>query len=165
MPEIVSRDDVLAPQKTITFSYKGDNAYNAMNQANAIIADAYGIPGKNQFELEFKYDNSDPTSASFHGVWRGEGGKDSYSTVVVIIKAKGSQNKQTGEGHATIWITPYVVTTYSYSNFITKGLWKLWSLMFYNKKRRQYIERARQQTEKAKSLLTKRFGVNLKMRG
>lgn len=166
MPKIVSRTDVLAPQKTITFTYKGKNPYDAMSKAEDLILEAFNIPGTGKYELELDYDTSDPSSISFSGLWRGESDKeDNYSQIVVLVKASGSQDKQTKEGEVTVWITPYLVTEYEYNNSFSKMLWLLRSKMFYDRKRKKYIEKARRQTEKAKRLLTEEFGVELKMRG
>ena len=52
-----------------------------------------------------------------------------------------------------------VQTRYEYSNFLQKSFWWFYSLMFYYKQRRQYIEWSKDNVYKMRDFLTKALGI------
>lgn len=140
MPEIVIKNELLAPGNIKILQYKGYHPSRALKELPEILKRVLKIVSADLFEDQFKWDrSSDPVS--FYAVWRARNNKhDPNSPIWIRIVVDGKQSIKDKNGQVTVKIDGWVETKMSYSNFIHKFLLNASMYFFYNKQIRRYIE-------------------------
>ena len=158
MPQINIVDDILAPSEVITMNFRGQYPFKVVTMVPMMLRDVMRISGVDIFERDIRWDfNVDPRD--FYGYWVGRRSEDRWTTTYVLVIIQGAQASKDKTGWVNIRIKGTVQTRYEYSNFLQKSFWWFYSLMFYYKQRRQYIEWSKDNVYKMRDILTKALGI------
>ncbi len=158
MPKITIVDDILAPSEVIRINFRGSYPFKVVTMVPTMLRDVMKITGVDLFERDVRWDFSNDPRA-FYGYWIGKRGEDRWTTTYVTVIVQGEQSSRDKTGSVTIQLKGTVQTRYDYTNFIQKSFWWFYSLMFYYKQRRNYIEYAKDNVYKMRDILTRALGV------
>ncbi|MBU0898886.1 MAG: hypothetical protein KKB03_03065 [Nanoarchaeota archaeon] len=132
-------DDCLSPARYINLSYSGPNPYEVSKKIASTLQPFFHISGSGTGETLFNWDNSgDPHTFFFK--WWVKKTFSGFTTMWFHIKTKGSVSPETNDGEFIMSIQAIIKTTFSGYSLLFRPLWYIYSLMFYNKRRRQYLE-------------------------
>jgi cbb3-type cytochrome oxidase subunit 3 len=141
MPWIL-RDKVLAPAEEITISYGGPNPFQAYKIVMKTIDLRLGIPSKDIFEDEFKWDiTADPRD--FYVKIRVRKSFDAFSKGWVYIVLRGKQPTDPEKpGNLTVELSGELVTEFKVDGWkmVLIPFVYLYHLVFYRTQRKRYID-------------------------
>lgn len=158
MVEIKYKHDLLAPEHTKTFEFSVSEPTKVFKLVPQTMKDIFRIPPPGFFEDQIKWDvSADPIA--FFGAWRCKDSKDNRTTVWISIKVQGTQSQKDKTGSATLRITGFIETNFSYSNPILRGVIWLYMYIYYKNQIRVYIAEARKRLEQLEDELRKEFEI------
>jgi len=138
MGKIEISDDCLAPARYVYMDYTGKNPYGVAKKISESLEKFFHISGAGVAETYFMWDNSgDPQT--FHIKWWVKKTLSGYSTLWLYIIVKGDRAKETNEGMFNMRINAIIKTQFKGFSLFLKPIWYIYSLFFYNNRRREYI--------------------------
>jgi hypothetical protein len=158
MPKLRMRAEVFSPQNVKVINYSGYHPSKTLKIIPSLIRSVFRITSTDFYEDEIKWDVSgDPIE--FFGQWRGKDEKDDRTLVWIKVKVDGKQNSKDKMGTVTIYIEPFMITEFPYSNFLDKSLVKTYSYFYYGNIRRDYIEEELNLLKKFEDQLREQLGI------
>lgn len=158
MPELQIIDDLLAPKDTIIVRFQGKNPVESALMVPRMLVEIMKVSSKDVLETDIKWDISGPIPA-FYGRWLGKRKEDAWTATNIRIIIQGEQDPKEHIGWARIELKGIINTRYQYSNFIQRTFWWFYSLLFYNKQRRGYIEEGKDMIYEMRDLFQRRLGI------
>jgi hypothetical protein len=159
MPELKILSDVFSPHYVKTIRYEGDHPSRTLNFMPGIMRSIFRVTSTNFYEDEIKWDRSFPDNVEFYGQWRGKYTHDARTAFWIKVKVIGKQSVKDKKGYVTIYIHPYLATTFPYSNFLDKALYFSYTRLFYKAQRRKYIEKQLYLSNRFEQELRKELGI------
>lgn len=138
MPELILKQDLLAPAAAKYLEFSVFHPSRLVKQMPEIIKDVLRVEGGDVFEPQIKWDRSGE-NINFFGIWKGRYTEDVRSAIWITIKIQGSQSKKDKMGTVKIWLTGSLDTVFSYSSLLGKGFVWFYNYVFYSKQRSKYM--------------------------
>src|SRR3989338_3445659 len=142
MPSIAIKDDVLAPNDTLTVRFEGRNPFAASSIVPQMLRQILKITAKDVLETDVRWDNTKEIR-QFYGKWMGKRKEDYWTTTIIEIIIQGEQEAKEKTGWSRIGLRGTIQTNYGYSNFIQRMFWWFYNRAFYYKQRRAYIDQGK----------------------
>ena len=158
MPDLVLKEDLLAPEFYKTIKFNGHHVSRTMNLIPALIKDVFKIETPSTFNDGIKWDDSG-ANIEFFNVWRAKEGLDARTTFWVKVSCQGNQSKQDKLGDVSITITGFIKTKFPYSNFFDKLLVEIYANTFYKEKRKQYIDEGKKKLLELENRFREEFNI------
>ncbi len=153
-------DDCLAPSQFIYLSYSGANPFKVYTKIVSLLQPFFEISSSGVFEDRFDWDVSGD-DVGFFSKMKIRRDFGAFSNMFVHMWVRGSRRKDTNKGKFTLRVNSYVQTIFKYSNPITQALWNVYRFLFYDRRRREYIEFCRQQTYDFVDEIKKHFNLKI----
>ena len=112
-------------------------------------------------ETRFSWDNSgDPIT--FFTTWWVQKSMSGFTRMMVTIKVQGAKGKNNNEGNFNLEMKGEISTKFEFRTSLLKPFWLIYSYLFYDRRRREYIEYCKNQLYDFRKELAEHF--NLKTR-
>lgn len=140
MGKIIIKDDCLAPGRYMYLDYHGKNPFEIVKKIGDNIAEHFHVTSSQWGEDDFRWDNSSDPVTFFVRFWvrKPIGGKT--TNILFRIKLQGQESQTTKEGMLTLEIVGRVETTFNARNIFLRTFWWIYSYLFFDRRRRNYIE-------------------------
>lgn len=164
------RDELFAPSESITIEYAGPNPIKAYKALDGLAKLIFEIKGTNWFEVDYRVDTTtDPRWFFIHNFF--EKTFDKFTKAQLHFRLQGVQPTGPGkEGKLTITVTGWIWTEYkAIDNPSLKPIfWPFFYFyhrVFYNQRRRRYMEYMRRRTERLLNELKAMLNIPVKPTG
>jgi len=142
---IIEDVDCFSPRRTITVKYTGPNIRKIVNSVQSIIRTSMRITGQNTFLDEYYVDLTDPNKKTFHMFCHGVREFDMRTNMIGFIRLKQGLIYPDGSGSVEIEFTPKVITEWDRESILQRNpiytlLLKIYGYIFYDNRRRRYIQ-------------------------
>jgi len=142
---IIEDMDCFSPRRTITVKYSGPNIRNIIKNAPGILQTSMRITGQRTFLDEYYADVTDPNKIIFHIFWHGKRDFDMRTYMFGFIRLKQGLVLPDGSGSVEIEFTPKVITEWNRESILQRNpiytlLLKIYGYVFYDHRRRRYVE-------------------------
>ena len=138
MAKFVIKDDCLAPERFIYLNYSGPDPYGVVKTITGMLTKYFHVSTSGTCEYDFRWDRSgDPRG--FFTRWWVKKNLSGWSTAWYFFQVQGKVNTETNEGEFRLEVSAELRTTIGFKNPFFRGLWGIYSYLFYNKRRREYI--------------------------
>jgi hypothetical protein len=158
MGKIVISDDCLTPDRYIRLNYSGPNPWEVANKITDLIRPFFHVSasGTNNFRLNWDI-SGDPIT--FYSRWWVNRKASRYSSIWVDFTVQGEKFRKTNEGSFVLVMHGRVRTTFSGWGAIINPIWHMYSYLFYNRARRNYIAHCRNNILNFRNEIKKHFNV------
>jgi hypothetical protein len=138
MGKITIIDDCLDPARFIYMDYSGADPYGVVKKISSSLSGFFKVSSAGVSETDFKWDNTgDPIS--FYTSWWVQKPFSKYSRMWVTIKVLGEKGEHKNVGNFTLEMRAEIKTSFSFSTSLLKPIIWMYSYVFYNRRRRNYI--------------------------
>lgn len=160
MGKLVIVDDCLAPARFIYLDYSGPDPFGVSKKIAGMLKRFFGVSSAGISETNFNWDNSgDPIT--FYFTWWVQRSYGS-SLMRVDIKVQGARGKTKNVGNFTMELRGKIVTKFGYKTSLLKSLWWIYAYLFYNRRRRNYVDICRDYLQRFRREIADHY--NLKAR-
>lgn len=154
-------DDCLAPARFMYLDYSGPDPFGVAKTISDNLTTYFRVSSSGISETVFNWDKSgDPVT--FYFTWWVQKGFSKLSGMKVWIKVQGSKSKTKNAGKFTMELSGELHTKFSFSTSLLKPFWWIYSHIFYNRRRRNYVFLCKEYIENFKKEIAEHF--NLQMR-
>lgn len=161
MGTLVIVDDCLAPARFIYLDYSGPDPFGVSKKVTGMLQRFFGVSSAGVSETNFNWDNSgDPIT--FYFTWWIQKSFGSFSTMRIDIKVQGAKGKTKNVGNFTMELSGQINSRFKYSTSLLKPLWWIYTYIFYNRRRKNYVDMCRDYLERFRREVAGHF--NLKAR-
>lgn len=154
--DLIYTDNVLRPAEALTLKFKGPDVVKIFGMAKPVLMTLLEIDSPKFYEDMVMWDVS---SGSFRGLWKGVKPYDRWTKLFYVLNCFGKYNSKTKQGDITIKLRPYLYTRVEYANEFQKALWWVYSFLFYNAQRRQYLRRSLDFHKQIEDTIKAAFGI------
>lgn len=138
MATYLIKDDCLGPERFIYLDYSGADPFGVTKKIGSMLNKYFHVSTSGVSEYDFRWDKSgDPTG--FFVRWWIKKDMSGYSTAWFYIQVQGNKARETNEGDFRLEVSAELKTKFGFRNPFLRGLWGIYSYLFYNKRRRSYI--------------------------
>lgn len=159
MGKIIIRDDCLAPGRYVYLDYHGKNPFEIVRKINDEIGDFFQVTASQWGEDDFRWDNSDDPATFYARYWVNKPAGGKYSHIRFRIKLQGQESQTTKEGLFTLELVGRVVTEFEARNIFLRTFWWIYSYLFYDRRRRNYIEFCRDYFERFRTMVKEHYNL------
>lgn len=160
MGKLVIVDDCLSPARFIYLNYNGPDPYGVAKKISGSLQQFFAVSSAGVSETRFNWDNSgDPVTFYFTWWVKKSFG---FSGMRIGIKVQGAKGKIDNVGNFTLELKGEITTKFEYSTSLLKPIWWIYSYLFYDRRRRNYIEMCRDYAERFRKEIMEHY--NLKTR-
>lgn len=159
MGEIIIRDDCLAPGRYVYLDYHGKNPFDIVRKIGDELAEFFKVTTSDRGEDDFRWDNSDDPAAFYVRYWVNKPAGGKYSRIMFRIRVQGHESQTTKEGMFTLELVARVVTEFKARNIFLRTFWWIYSYLFYDRRRRTYIEMCKDYIERFKSMVKEHYDL------
>ena len=150
-------DDCLAPRGRLQLFYTGKDPFSVAKDVEEVFKPYFRISTSKRNEAVFKWDVAGQNQEFTILYWvRKPFSK--YSEMRLDIRFQGYQDKETKKGHSRVEIISKLENTFP-KNWVVRGMFFLYSLFFYNKIRREYLQKCRSMTEGFTEIVKDKYGM------
>ncbi|RLJ10191.1 MAG: hypothetical protein DRP15_00845 [Candidatus Aenigmatarchaeota archaeon] len=142
MAKISIVEDCLAPDKFIYLSYKGPDPWGVAKRISERIRPFFHVSASGTNNSRINWDVTGE-NISFFSTWWVKKDVSRFSTMRFYLKVIGSFSKATNEGEFTLQLDGNLETKFSGWGPVLKPMWLIYSYLFYNRVRRQALEKCR----------------------
>ncbi len=140
MAEIVISDECLAPDKYVYFNYSGPDPWAVVNHINDMARQFFHLGTSDWLFQRLNWDISgDPID--FWAVFKAKRELSGRSLMWIYIRVQGKKSKTDNIGKFTMRLNAEVRTQIEGPKIILLPLWYLYSYLFFNKVRRNFLQR------------------------
>jgi hypothetical protein len=157
MGKIVIVDDCLAPARFIYLDYSGPDPYGVAKKIAGMLQPFFSVSSAGVSETDFKWDNSGDPITFFFSWWVQK--SFGRSTMWVRIKVQGTKGKTKNVGNFTMELKGEIKTAFSYSTSLLKPIWWIYSYLFYNRRKRNYVEICRDYLERLRREIADHYNM------
>ena len=156
--KFIEEIDCFAPRRKITIGYSGPNIREIVKKTQEIITKGMNVnPLATNLDQYYLY-IVDPNDIGFHIFWHGTRAFDQRTKMLGFIWLKQGRMRPDGTGSVEIEFFPKLVTTWEKSTFIQKTpiyelFRKIYTYVYYDNRRRRYIELCKEFEEKMVRLM------------
>ena len=149
---IIEDMDCFSPRRTITVKFTGPNIRNIIKNAPKILQTSMRTTGQRTFLDEYYVDLTDPNLTGFHIFWHAKREFDMRTYMYGFIRLKQGKIKPDGSGTVEIEFTPKVITEWEKNSILQRNpiytlLLKIYGYIFYDNRRRRYVEQCKEYAE------------------
>lgn len=159
MGTIIIKDDCLAPGRYVYLDYHGKNPFEIVKRIGDELADFFQVTSSQFGEDDFRWDNSDDPAAFFVRYWVKKPAGGQYSEIIFRIRIQGQESQTTKEGFFTMELTGRVETEFEARNIFLRTFWWIYSYLFYDRRRRTYIEMCRDYFERFRTMVKEHYNL------
>ncbi len=161
MGKLTIVDDCLTPGRFIYLDYSGPDPFGISKKIAGLLKPFFGVSSAGVSETNFNWDSSgDPIT--FYFTWWVQKSFGKFSSMRMDIKVQGTKGKTKNTGNFTMEIRGKIITRFGYSTSLLKSLWWIYSYLFYNRRRRNYINMCRDYAQRFRKEIAEHY--NLKVR-
>ena len=154
--------DILAPKHKITINYNGKYSPSILRNMPEILSSVLEIPLYNVFEDVIMWDVSPGERIDFYCKWTAsETEIDPYSTIRVVIEAKGKYFPKEGGGNIQLVIKGFVETKLEYLTIMDKKLKEQYVKILYHRRRVELRKIGRLYLEKIDRKFRELLGIGV----
>ena len=136
MSKLVIEDVCLTPKGEVSIEYSGPRPFLAAKRIGKELSSFFQVSGASSSERRVEWDVSgDPIS--FYLIYEVKKKMSAISTLYFKIRIRGEKFKTKDEGKFTLFIEGKLKTEVS---GLLKSFWWIYSYLFYNKARREYLK-------------------------
>ncbi|MBU0530531.1 MAG: hypothetical protein KKC05_02555, partial [Nanoarchaeota archaeon] len=95
----------------------------------------------------------------FYSTWWVKIGLSNYSNIVINIKTQGSQTKRDGTGEFYLELHGDLETNFKGANVLLKPFWLMYSYLFYDRVRRSYLDKCRNQIMNFRNTIKEYYNI------
>jgi len=140
MGKLEMRDECMDPDRYVRFKYTGPNPFSIVKKIDSSIKPFFHISSSNRGQPLYKIDTSgDPFK--FYSQWYGKLKVSAYSYILLNFEVEGSQSKRDKTGTFSFKVWGFLETSFKGRNILLKPFYLLYSYLFYDNARRNYIKR------------------------
>ena len=162
MGKLTIVDDCLDPARFIYLDYSGADPYGVVKKINGMLNAFFRVSSAGISETDFKWDDSgDPIT--FYSSWWVKKSLSGFSTMWVWIKVQGAKGKNKNVGNFTMEVRAEIKTSFSHATSLLKSVWWIYSYIFYNRRRREYVNMCKDWVYRLRKELAEHY--NLRTRG
>lgn len=163
MSSYIIQDDVLAPRHELIIEYTGPNPFGIYPQIDPLMRLIFEAKGTHMFEPKFQWDTTEDPRPFFIQTYV-QKAFDRFTKFKVAITLQGKQpTDKTKSGKMTLVISGRLFTEFNTDNPVTKifftPFFYLYSIAYYNKIRRQYIQWVRDNIYKLENQIRDRLNI------
>lgn len=163
MPKIEIKTDILAPEHIKYLSYEGPHPSRLLKEIREIVKNTFQIESPQMFEDNFRWDNfSEPNE--FYAIWRGKDAKDERTVVWPMVYVHGFQKSDDLTGSAVVYIRGTMITKFPYSTPFHKLAFLIYTWLYYNNVRRDYLREARERLRRVEDDIRELLGLMQRVR-
>jgi hypothetical protein len=152
-------DDCLAPERYIHIKYSGPDPWGVVKKVSGLIRPYFHVSASGTSHYRLNWDRSDPENIDFFSQWWVKRDFSRYSAMVIQLKAQGKFNKASNEGEFYLQFHGDVLTEFKGWNLFVKPVWLMYSYLFYNKARRQFIDKCRESVLGFRNEIKEHFNI------
>lgn len=142
MGKIVLVDDCQSPERWIKLKYSGPDPWAIAKKISDSIKPFFHVSSSGVGNSRINWDITGE-NISFYSVWWVKRKLSRYSSIKIYIKIQGEKNKVTNMGNFVLRLRGDVETKFEGWGLFVKPVWNIYSYLFYNKRKRQYIQQCR----------------------
>jgi len=162
MAKFVIKDDCLAPERYIYLDYSGADPFGVVKKIGGMLNKFFHVSTSGVCEYDFRWDRSgDPYG--FFVRWWVKKSLSGWTTAWFYIQVQGNVGKETNEGSFRLEISAELKTEIGHRSPLFRALWEIYSYVFYNKRRREYIRICSNLAHSLRDELKEHY--NLKIKG
>ena len=162
MASFVIKDDCLAPERFIYLKYSGADPYGVVKKIDGMLKHFFHISSSGACQYDFRWDNSG-NPRSFFIRWWTKKGMSNWSTAWYYFQVQGNVDVEKNEGDFNFEMSAEIKTKIGSKNPLFKAIWGVYSYVFYNKRRREYIQHCSNMAHSFRDELKEHY--NLKIKG
>ncbi|HDD72493.1 MAG TPA: hypothetical protein ENG00_00205 [Candidatus Aenigmarchaeota archaeon] len=132
-------DDCLAPVQFMYLEYSGANPFGVYLKIAEDMQRFFEISSSGYFEDFLMWDKSGK-DISFFIRMKARRKLSAFTKMFVHMHIRGTRSKEVNKGKFTLRLNSYLETKFQYSNPILRAFWWIYSYIFYDNVRRNYIE-------------------------
>ena len=153
-------DDCLSPTQFIYLTYTGANPYKVYTKISGMMQQFFEISSAGVFEDRFNWDIFGKEIDFFMKMKvRRDFGR--FTNMYVHMNILGKRRKDSNVGDFTLRVNSYLETNFTFNNPISRTLWYLYGYIFYNKRRRGYLEFCRNTTNDFINEIKEHFNLRI----
>ncbi len=160
MAKITIIDDCMPFQKTIGVSYNGPDPFSISKKLWEDLKTYFQVSTSGVASTQLNWDDSgDPTT--FFMRWWVTKKFGQYTGMRLKMKCNGAKKKADNTGSFSLTMSSRIETNYETSlpGPLAKLLWAVYSYIFYNKMRQQFLRQCQELTLSYREYLQKKFGM------
>lgn len=150
---IVEDMDCFVPRRNVTIGYSGPNIREIVKKTQEIITRGMDVNPLDTNLDEYYLDVVDANNIGFHIFWHGKRPFDQRTNMLGFIRLKQGKLRPDGTGSVEIEFFPKLVTVWEKKTFIQRTpiyelLRKIYTYVYYDNRRRRYLELCREYEER-----------------
>ncbi|MBM3304284.1 MAG: hypothetical protein FJY76_04235 [Candidatus Aenigmarchaeota archaeon] len=158
MAKIEVTDECLTPEKYTYIRYTGKDPWSVAEKITEKIRPFFHVSasGTNNWRLNWDITGDVRT---FYSLWWVKKDFSRFTQMKVDLKLQGEQHKDTKMGKFSLQFSGTLITKFKAWGPLLRTAWYMYSYLFYNRARRQYIKRCQSTIYSFKNELKKEFGL------
>ena len=150
---IVEEIDCFSPRRNVTIGYKGPKIREIVKKTQTIITRGMDVNPLDTNLDEYYITVYDPNNIIFHIFWHGKRRFDQRTVMLGFIRLKQGNLKPDGSGSVEIEFFPKLITVWEKKTLLQRTpiyelLRKIYNYVYYDNRRRRYIELCKEYEEK-----------------
>jgi len=158
MAKIEVMDECLTPEKYTYVRYTGKDPWKVAEKITDRVKPFFHVSssGTNNWRLNWDMTGDVRT---FYSLWWVKKSLSNFTEMKVDLKLQGEQHKDTKMGKFSLQLSGTLNTKFKAWGPFLRTLWYMYSYLFYNRVRRQYIKRCQSSIYNFKNEIKKEFGL------
>jgi hypothetical protein len=158
MAKIEVMDECLTPEKYTYVRYTGKNPWEVASKITDSVRMFFHVSasGTNNWRLNWDITGDVRT---FYSLWWVKRKLSRFTDMRVDLKLQGEQHKDTKMGKFSLQLSGTLQTKFVAWGPLLRTAWYLYSYLFYNRVRRQYIKRCQSSIYNFKNDIKREFGL------
>lgn len=160
MAKLEIKDDCLTPDRHIFLRYNGPDPWGVVGKISGMIKPFFHVSTSSTNNDRLNWDVSgDPIQ--FYSTWWVKKSMSAYSKAKFYIKAQGEKSKTDNTGWFVMQMYADLETTFTGPGVVLKPMWLMYSYLFYNKVRRNYLDSCRNYAYNFRNEIKKHFNLEI----
>lgn len=161
MAKFTIKDDCLAPERYIYLNFSGPDPYGVAKKIGGMLNSFFHVSTSGTCEYDFRWDRTgDPVG--FFNRWWVQKKLSGWTTAWFHIQVQGNKSKETNEGNFTLELSAELITDIKHANPFFKAIWWIYSYIFYDKRRREYVRFCSNLAHGLRDELKEHYSLNIK---
>jgi hypothetical protein len=158
MAKIEVMDECLTPEKYTYVRYTGKNPWTVAEKITEKIRPFFHVSASGTNNIRLNWDITGDVR-TFFSLWWVKKDFSRFTTMKVDLKLQGEQHKDTKMGKFSLQFSGTLTTKFEVWWPLLRTAWYLYSYLFYNRVRRQYIMKCQSMIYNFKNEIKSEFGL------